>query len=108
VTLISCALPDAEGRVDLAAKRGAPNFWQVAFVLGGIGGAALSAARSGTVGAVKGLHPLLAFGGGASLVFGSRCAGGCTSGHGISGFSLLSAASVVVRVAAAAACADMC
>jgi hypothetical protein len=97
VTCISCALPDAPGRADLAAKRGRGNFWQVAFVLGGVAGAALSAARAGTSGAVKGLHPALAYAGGAALVFGSRTAGGCTSGHGISGFSVLSAAGVVVR-----------
>ena len=95
VTVIACALPDKDGREDLKAKRGPANFWQVAFVLGGVAGAAFSAAKAGTAGAVKGLHPALAYAGGAALVLGSRTAGGCTSGHGISGFSMLSAASVV-------------
>jgi hypothetical protein len=95
VTVIACALPDKEGREDLKAKRGPANFWQVAFVVGGVAGAAFSAAKSGTAGAVKGLHPAIAYAGGAALVLGSRTAGGCTSGHGISGFSMLSAASVI-------------
>jgi hypothetical protein len=95
VTAVSCVVPDAPGRVDLQAKRGPANFWQIAFVTGGVLGAAFSAAKSGTAGAVRGLHPGLAYAGGAALVFGSRAAGGCTSGHGISGFSLLSAASAV-------------
>jgi uncharacterized membrane protein YedE/YeeE len=29
------------------------------------------------------------------MVFGARIAGGCTSGHGISGMSLLSVASII-------------
>jgi hypothetical protein len=95
VTAISCVVPDAPDRVDLKSKRGPANFWQLAFVTGGVLGAAFSAAKSGTAGAVRGLHPGLAYAGGAALVFGSRAAGGCTSGHGISGFSLLSAASAV-------------
>ena len=95
--------------------------------MGGVAGAAFSAAKSDTSGATKGLHPGLAYAGGLSLVLGSRIAGGCTSGHGISvrtsagsaaltcalthdaplcllhdaqGFSVLSAASIVVRMLA--------
>lgn len=33
--------------------------------------------------------------GGVSMVFGARMAGGCTSGHGISGMSTLSVSSIV-------------
>ena len=84
VTVIGCCVPDAPGRADLAAKRGPANWWQVAFVIGGVAGAALSAVKSNTSGAIKGLHPGLAYAGGMSLVLGSRIAGGCTSGHGIS------------------------
>ncbi|KAG9233291.1 hypothetical protein BJ875DRAFT_464545 [Amylocarpus encephaloides] len=36
-----------------------------------------------------------AVGGGAILILGSRIAGGCTSGHGISGMSMLSVASIL-------------
>ncbi|KAL1844614.1 hypothetical protein VTK73DRAFT_2173 [Phialemonium thermophilum] len=39
--------------------------------------------------------PLSAFLGGLLMVVGSRMAGGCTSGHGISGMSLLSTSSVI-------------
>jgi uncharacterized membrane protein YedE/YeeE len=39
--------------------------------------------------------PLLAMAGGALMVIGSRMAGGCTSGHGISGISLLSLSSMI-------------
>jgi hypothetical protein len=103
VTVIGCCVPDAPGRADLAAKRGPANFWQGAFVMGGVAGAAISAAKSQTSGETKGLHPAIAYAGGAALVLGSRIAGGCTSGHGISGFSVLSAASIVVRARARAA-----
>jgi uncharacterized membrane protein YedE/YeeE len=64
-------------------------------VLGGVAGAAFSAVKSKTSGGTEGLHPALAYAGGTALVLGSRIAGGCTSGHGISGFSVLSAASIV-------------
>ena len=46
-------------------------------------------------GPIAEVSPLLAVAGGALMVVGSRVAGGCTSGHGISGISLLSASSVV-------------
>ncbi|KAK1252458.1 hypothetical protein MKX08_003645 [Trichoderma sp. CBMAI-0020] len=39
--------------------------------------------------------PLLAMTGGALMVIGARMAGGCTSGHGISGISLLSLSSMI-------------
>ncbi|KAG6040549.1 hypothetical protein E4U41_000185 [Claviceps citrina] len=41
------------------------------------------------------VSPWLAMGGGVLMAVGSRLAGGCTSGHGISGISLLSASSVI-------------
>lgn len=99
VTVVGCCVPDKPGRADLAAKRGPANFWQVAFVLGGVAGAAFSAAKSKTSGGTEGLHPAIAYAGGTALVLGSRIAGGCTSGHGISGFSVLSAASIVAMPA---------
>lgn len=42
-----------------------------------------------------GISPLRAFLGGIVMVFGARVAGGCTSGHGISGMSMLATSSVV-------------
>lgn len=41
------------------------------------------------------INPMLAAVGGAFLAFGARMGGGCTSGHGLSGMSMFSAASVV-------------
>ncbi|ORY18638.1 hypothetical protein BCR34DRAFT_473389 [Clohesyomyces aquaticus] len=42
-----------------------------------------------------GVSPIRAVGGGFIMVFGARLAGGCTSGHGISGMSMLATSSVV-------------
>ncbi|EFY98232.1 hypothetical protein X797_005129 [Metarhizium robertsii] len=49
------------------------------------------------------ISPLLAVSGGVLMAVGSRMAGGCTSGHGISGISLLSVSSVVTIMSAFAA-----
>lgn len=49
------------------------------------------------------ISPVLAVLGGCLMVVGSRVAGGCTSGHGISGISLLSTSSVVTIVSTFAA-----
>ena len=46
------------------------------------------------------VSPPLAIVGGALMVIGSRMAGGCTSGHGISGMSLLSTSSVITIASA--------
>lgn len=51
-------------------------------------------------GPVHEVSPLLAMAGGVLMVVGSRLAGGCTSGHGISGISLLSASSVITIMSA--------
>lgn len=44
------------------------------------------------------VNPLLATIGGVLMAVGSRMAGGCTSGHGISGISLLSTSSIITIV----------
>jgi uncharacterized membrane protein YedE/YeeE len=49
------------------------------------------------------VSPVLATAGGVLMVVGSRLAGGCTSGHGISGISLLSTSSVITIASAFAA-----
>jgi uncharacterized membrane protein YedE/YeeE len=46
-------------------------------------------------GPVYEVSPLMAVAGGVLMTIGSRMAGGCTSGHGISGISLLSVSSIV-------------
>lgn len=84
-------------------------FWQLALVVGIALGALLSVRLSGTrrpamsglwrrVADVKGLGPrlLMGFAGGFILLFGARLAGGCTSGHGLSGLSQLALSSTFV------------
>lgn len=86
--------------------------WEVMFVLGAVGGAFLAAwhgdeltgrwvpemweARFGE-GTIL-LRLVVAFIGGAIMAFGARLAGGCTSGHGISGTLQLSVGSWIAVV----------
>jgi uncharacterized protein len=86
--------------------------WEFMFVAGAIGGAFLGAWHGGEFTgewlppmweARFGAESLLlrfvtAFGGGALMAFGARMAGGCTSGHGISGTLQLSVGSWIALV----------
>lgn len=76
-------------------KRGLANWWQVFYVGGAIFGGFMSAFASGSLGSVPGVSLQSAFIGGFLMLFGARMAGGCTSGHGISGVSLLMALSML-------------
>ncbi|RUS74054.1 hypothetical protein EGW08_018181 [Elysia chlorotica] len=76
-------------------KTGSANWWQVFFMMGAVGGAFVSSTLSNTRGSVGGVHPLFAFSGGVLLIYGSRLAGGCTSGHGLSGMGLMALLSFV-------------
>jgi len=91
---------------------GAKNWWQVAVVAGIAIGAfismTLSRARRQTISPVwsraTGTSSLsarapAAFLGGFIMLFGARIAGGCTSGHGISGIAQLSAGSTLAVAA---------
>lgn len=91
---------------------GAKNWWQVAVVAGIALGAflsmKLSGARRQTISPVwsramgitsLGARAPLAFAGGFIMLFGARIAGGCTSGHGISGIAQLSAGSTLAVAA---------
>ena len=86
-------------------------FWQLAMVIGIGFGAFLSARFSGQ--RRKGIAPvwskaltnysagrrkLMAFAGGFVLLYGARLAGGCTSGHGISGMSQLAIGSMITVI----------
>ena len=91
---------------------GSKYFWQSALVVGIALGALLSARASGTrrpsfaaawtrlVG-VRSLWARMAMGfsGGFLLLLGARIAGGCTSGHGISGLAQLAVGSTLAVVA---------
>jgi uncharacterized membrane protein YedE/YeeE len=57
----------------------------VFFVFAAIGGAYLAELSAGGLVDITGLPPVQAFCGGLLMLYGSRMADGCTSGHGISG-----------------------
>lgn len=91
---------------------GAKNWWQVAVVVGIALGAFASMAMSGA--RRRAISPVwaqamgtttlsarapVAFIGGFIMLFGARIAGGCTSGHGISGIAQLSAGSTIAVAA---------
>lgn len=92
-TMMSQALPLSflQKRIPYLAKfkSGIGNWWQVAYIFGAIGGAYFSSQMSDSYGTVNGMLPIKGFLGGALMLFGARLAGGCTSGHGLSGFGLL-------------------
>ena len=81
--------------------------WTLVFVLGAVGGSLLAAWSGGEITGYYlqdlwvarfgddsyGLRTALAFTGGAIMAYGARMAGGCTSGHGISGTLQLAVAS---------------
>jgi len=68
---------------------GLKNYVALLFAFGAIGGSALSSSLSQTIplGAENGTNILCSILGGFLLLLGARCAGGCTSGQGISGIS---------------------
>ena len=85
--------------------------WEFAFVLAAVAGAAVAALTGGgfvnewvpemwraRFGDSLALRGAFAFGGGALMAFGARLAGGCTSGHGISGTLQLNVASWIAVI----------
>lgn len=68
---------------------GLKNYVALLFAFGAIGGSALSSTLSQTIplGAENGTNIFSSILGGFLLLLGARCAGGCTSGQGISGKS---------------------
>lgn len=91
---------------------GAKNWWQVAVVIGIAIGAfismRISGARRQTISPVwertmgvrtLGARAPIAFAAGFIMLFGARIAGGCTSGHGISGMAQLSVGSTLAVAA---------
>lgn len=96
--LFNCASPSLvqHTRVLADAKDGLNNWLQPAYLLGAVLGAFLSSSLSHSFRVPNGvpLSPVNAALGGLLLILGARLANGCTSGHGISGFSLLSTRSI--------------
>lgn len=87
-------------------------FWQLALVVGIAFGALVSMKAAGTarppvsriwaraIGTNStAVRSVMAFAGGFVLLFGARLAGGCTSGHGISGLAQLAIGSTLVVAA---------
>ncbi|MDP2357038.1 MAG: YeeE/YedE thiosulfate transporter family protein [Beijerinckiaceae bacterium] len=85
--------------------------WEFVFVLAAVAGAAVAAWSGGEVfnewvpemwrarfGDSLALRGAFAFGGGVLMAFGARLAGGCTSGHGISGTLQLNVASWIAVI----------
>jgi len=68
----------------LKSQRSSGSWWQPAFLVGASLGSFLSCRLSGAVFSTSGYSLIKAFVGGFLMLFGSRLAGGCTSGHGIS------------------------
>lgn len=79
-------------------------WWQSIFALGAMGGAALSAWSSDSFGRAEGVPLWRSLTGGFIMIIGARLGGGCTSGHGISGISLLMNTSVIVVMGMFAGC----
>jgi uncharacterized membrane protein YedE/YeeE len=69
--------------------------WQPTYLFGAMLGAFLSSSLSNSWHTVESFSPLRAFLGGFLLLLGSRLSGGCTSGHGISGFAYLASISLI-------------
>jgi hypothetical protein len=82
IKMIGQALPSLQ-----SFAYGLKNYVALLFALGAIGGSALSSSLSQTIplGAENGTNILSSILGGFLLLLGARCAGGCTSGQGISG-----------------------
>lgn len=68
-------------------RSGWANMAGIGYACGAILGGFTSSWVSGVWGKAQGVHPYNAIFGGFIMVFGARIAGGCTSGHGISGSS---------------------
>lgn len=82
------------GGADSNSRPGHGNIVFATGVLAGAWGLAQVAPEL-VAGPIAEVSPALATIGGALMIIGSRMAGGCTSGHGISGISLLSTSSVI-------------
>lgn len=111
---IAAQLDSGVGQIKYLADHmwGAKNWWQVAVVIGIALGTMLSMNLSGArrhaispvwsrtmgTGMLSSRAPI-AFLAGFVMLFGARIAGGCTSGHGISGMAQLSVGSTVAVAA---------
>ncbi len=103
--------PERVAQMDLFRIEAPVIDWQWMFVAGILLGALLSAGSDGSFrwqalpdmwsarfGPATGLRALAAFGGGVMAIFGARLAGGCPSGHGLTGVMQLALSGFVALV----------
>jgi uncharacterized membrane protein YedE/YeeE len=95
--LLRLVVPNAQKRLPYLQNFYSPNdYGQLGSSLGVIAGALLSVRLSGVSTAVDmGGSALSSFFGGFLILMGARLAGGCASGHGLSGIARLSSASLL-------------
>ncbi|CAF0814047.1 unnamed protein product [Brachionus calyciflorus] len=79
-------------------KNGISNLGTICFVISVMFGSLISSLLGGVFAQANHVHPFNAYLGGFLLVFGARIAGGCNTGHGISGTSHLFIGSIVAMI----------
>ena len=79
-------------------RMGMSGFLLLGVVLGGMLYAVLTGTFLPVLAYASDLHPLWLLGAGLAMGYGARLAGGCTSGHGLTGLSLGSPASLVASL----------
>ena len=89
-TALSGKIPGISGVFGrLLVPQTTDKIWRAVFILGLIGGAALSFALWQSAAIFRPMRPLLVMGAAGLLVgFGTRLGGGCTSGHGVCGIGM--------------------
>ncbi|TVY93505.1 hypothetical protein LAWI1_G000772 [Lachnellula willkommii] len=97
IRLVQWMLKRSQSSTQNEVKEPMPALTSIAFAIGIVSGAAMvnraySAAIPGGEISIPALRAIV---GGVLMVFGARLAGGCTSGHGISGMSTLSISSFI-------------
>ncbi len=99
-TVLSGKIPGISGVCARLLVPGAPDkAWRVVFLLGLIGGAALSFALWKSADLFRPVRPLAVMGAAGLLVgLGTRLGGGCTSGHGVCGVGLGAKDSIVATL----------
>lgn len=99
-TVLSRKIPGISGVVSRLFVPETPDkTWRAVFLLGLIGGAALSFALWPSAALYRPLRPLAAMAVAGLLVgFGTRLGGGCTSGHGVCGVGMGAKDSIVATL----------
>ena len=96
-TVLSGKIPGISGVFGRLLVRTTPDkLWRVVFLIGLVGGAALSFALWESAALFRPMRPLWMMGIAGLLVgFGTRLGGGCTSGHGVCGVGTAQKDSIV-------------